>query len=199
MYVYLDMPGALDKAKLLGSYLSRIPRQHASSVYPIFVMDQKPRGGPGGGTWRPGEVEGGVLGGERGTGIPDADIERLVIEPGFGMIGIPRSRWRRPMGLVAFTVLHEVGHSVDYGMNLSAPGVRVDDFRGVRPTCGAGNAVKRRVVEAYARYVLRARRICRDAHPGETDAEADRRVVRHLLRSPAFSGVPGRRSHSSGR
>jgi hypothetical protein len=151
------------KARGLWPFLRRMPREHVQRAlvrYPIFIIRDKPGRGPGGGTWRPSEVRGAFWGRESITGVPDADLERLVLTVQKGLIGIPLNRWQRSLDLLKFTVLHEAAHSVDYEMNLSPAGATLRDFRGVRPTCGAGDLVKRHAVEAYARFILVPARIC---------------------------------------
>jgi hypothetical protein len=110
--------------------------------------------------------------------------------PGVGLIGIPGDRSRNALPELEFTVMHEVGHSVDVKLGLKAPRVREQDFVGVRPTCGAGDSVTRRAVEAYARFIVRPWSICRDPVPERDMAAGDRRVIEHLRASPAFGRLP---------
>ena len=186
-FVFLRSGGHEGKARELGPILSRMPPEHAEVFrrYLIFVIRQKPGGGPGGGTWRPTEVFPAFRGRERRTGVSDEDLMRLVVSPERGLIGIPEDRWSRPVNLLKFTVLHEIGHAVDYCWNLSAPGAVERDYRGVRPACGGSDPVKRRVVEAYARWILGSPSICRDP-VDENAAAANQRIIGLLRRSPAL-------------
>jgi hypothetical protein len=192
-YIFIDDPGAEAKVAGLRRYFERMPQQHLAVVYPIFVIDYKPARGPGGGTWRPGEVRSTFMGPhhQQNTHVPDEEVQRLIVDQHKGLIGIPRERWERPLDRLKFTVIHEVGHSVDYGLGLASRWVTPDDFRGVRPTCGAGSSLKRYVVEAYARFIINPADICRDeANFGERDPECSQRVISALRRSPAFRVLP---------
>ena len=193
IHIFLNQPDSEMKARGLAPSLQRMPEQHVQRAlvnYPIFILKNKPGRGPGGGTWRASQVRAAFWGREAITGVPDVELDRLVIKPGKGLIGIPQNRWTRTVNRLRFTLLHEVGHAVDYELNLSPPDATVNDFRGVRPTCGAGSMVKRHVVEAYARFILRPGAICRDSVDGETANASNLRVIRNLRRSPAFSGLP---------
>jgi len=189
-YNFIDSPGWQAKARGLARVLSRMPQQHLRVLFPIFIIENKPARGPGGGTWRSHEVSSMFAHHEHNTGVPDEDVQRLVITPGLGLIGIPRNRWQNPLPQLEFTVMHEVGHCVDLKLGLKAPRVRERDFDGVRPTCGAGDAVTRRVVEAYARFIIRPWGICRDRVPEGDAAAGNRRVIGHLRASPAFGSLP---------
>lgn len=197
IHIFVDDPLSEAKARGLAPYLQRMPSQHvqrAFARYLVFIIRDKPRGGPGGGTWRPGGVRRAFWDREGITGVPNADLQRLVLTPGKGLIGIPLNRWQLlwqlPIPQVAFTVLHEAGHSVDYEMNLTPPGVSEYDYRGVTPVCGGRDVVKRHAVEAYARFILVPRRICREPVAGESAAACNQRVIALLRRSPAFSSLP---------
>jgi hypothetical protein len=196
-YIFIDFPGLADKARLLFPFLRRIPPQHALVFdrYPIFFIERKPRGGENGGTWLPRQVWPAFQGRGDTTRVPDAQLQDLVITPGKGLIGIPRARWELDVSLLKFTVLHEVGHAVDYspGMSLvptTPPGTEVAHWSGVRPVCQGEDEVKKRAVEAYARYVLGHPRICRDPPAGEPVAACSQRIIAHLRRAPAFQSVP---------
>ncbi len=192
VYIFVRFHGAEERARELGPLLQNMPPQQARVFdhYPIFVILHKPGGADSGGTWRPGHVHSVFRGRSVITGVPDADVERLVVEPGYGLIGIPQERWQRPMALAKFTIFHEIGHAVDYEMNLAQTGIDAEDYRGVRPVCGGSSLLHRRLAEAYARYIVRHPHICRDPVPGEEQAASDRRVVTNLRGSPAFRGVP---------
>lgn len=197
LYIFISSPDSEAKASGLQPFLERMPEQHVHSAldrYTIFVIRAKPRGGDSGGTWLPGQVRRAFWGRESVTGVPDADLERLVLNPGKGLIGIPLDRWERPLARLKFTVLHEVGHCVDYRMNLSPPGATAGDFTGVRPVCGAADIVKRHAVEAYARLVLGAG-ICRNTAPADA-GRCNARIISLLRRAPAFSSVSSSWWHS---
>lgn len=191
-YDFINAPDFEGKARGLEPFFNRMPSGHVRSVFPsylIFVIRAKPRGGSGGGTWLPRQVRRAFEGREAVTGVSDADLQALVLAPGKALIGIPQDRWSRPVRSMKVTVFHEVGHAVDYSLNLSPPGATANDFRGVRPVCGGGNTLKRYVVEAYARLIYAPARICRDVEQGAM-AACSRRVSNLLRRSPAFSAVP---------
>lgn len=189
IHIFIDSSDAVTTARGLGPILERMPPQHAEvfDEYLIFVIEEKPGGGRGGGTWRPREVLGAFQGRESRTGASDDELQRLVLGPHRGLIGIPRERWERGLDQAKLTVLHEVGHAVDYAWDLAAPGAVENDYRGARPVCGGSGAVERRAVEAYARWVLGSSRICRDEVEGETTQVSDRRIIALLRRSPAFT------------
>ncbi len=186
-YIFIDVPDPSIKINSFIRYFERMPDEHLSVVYPIFVIDHNPNGGSGGGTIRRSRVanfKGPRR--ERLTLVPDAMVDSLVIERGLGLISIPRNRWERPAGRLVSTVLHEVGHSVDYELGLT-PSSRftVQDVIGVSPTCGGGasGSILRHMVEAYARYIVNPRRICRDSrstHQQAIDALRSTRAFRQM-------------------
>ena len=173
-YVFIDVPDPSIKINSFVRYFERMPDEHLNVVYPIFVIERNPNGGSGGGTIMPSRVANFKSPRRaRLTLVPDDMVDSLVIDRGLGLISIPRNRWERPVGRLVSTVLHEVGHSVDYelGLRPSAP-ITIQDVIGVRPTCGGGasGSILRHMVEAYARYVINPRTICRD--PGSTHQQA---------------------------
>jgi hypothetical protein len=198
VYIFTDYPGSEAKARGLQPFLQRMPPQHVRGAlvrYPIFVIKNKPVPAPGGGTWVRGQVRARFTGREGITGVPAADLQRLILTPGKGLIGIPINRWERNLPRLKFTVLHEVGHCVDNEMSLtqltSGRSATVADYRGMlEDRCGDGNPVARRAVEAYARYILRPGGICHETPPGEDDSACSRRMIRILRQSRAFSSVP---------
>lgn len=187
VYDYVHSAGTAARLQSVQHVLERMPDPHLSVVYPILLVEHKPNRGRGGGSWRATEVRG-FVGHVRDTGVPDEDVEALLARR-TGVIGIPRDRWEREPGYMIATVMHEVAHSVDYELGLRPDGARPTDFAGVRPTCGAGHPLVRHVVECYARYIVNPATICRDAVPGQTQAEASRVVAALLRRAPAFHGV----------
>jgi hypothetical protein len=184
-YNFIASPGWEAKARGLARVFGRMPPHHLAVVFPVFIIEHKPARGPGGGTWKPHEVASMFAGHEHNTGVPDADVKRLVMTP-----GIPRNRWKNALPDLEYTVMHEVGHSVDIKLDLKAPRAHERDFVGVRPTCGAGNPLTRRAVEAYARFIVRPWSICRDPVPEGDPAAGNRRVIEHLRASPAFRALP---------
>jgi hypothetical protein len=178
------------KVRGLQPLLERMPQPHVTVLYPIFFIEEKPGGQQGGGTWRHGEVAGAFLGRRARTGLPDDKVRGLVIDRGTGMIGIPRNRWPRPLQRLKFTVFHEIAHCVDYGLNITPPGATERDFAGVAPTCGGASLLKRRAVEAYARWMLIPANICGEISDPAQRAVANRRVIGVLRRSPAFRSIP---------
>jgi len=192
VHVFVDEPGSEEKARDLAPFLERMPRSHVESGltrFAIFVIREQPALGAGGATYLPGRVDDAFRGKFGITGVADTDLD-LVRDPERGVLGIPLDRWQRPLSSLKFTVLHEAGHAVHSSrMSLISTGASLDDFLGVRPTCGHGNAVVRRATEAYARYILGAS-LCRDAVVGQTTEECNARVLRHLRASPAFRSIP---------
>lgn len=195
-HIYVNMPGSRQKVAQLIPFLTRMPRQHLAILYPIFIMRRKPHGGQGGGTWTPGEARSAFTRthAERNTGIPDSEIQRLVVTPGRGMIGMSEDRWQRPMGRLEFTLLHEVAHCVHCCFQpggLLPPGATESDFPGMETNrCGHGSLLVRRAVEAYARYICRPARIFHTLPSGSGPARTNERLIRSLRSSPAFRSVP---------
>lgn len=194
-YDFISSPDFEAKARGMAPFFRRMPGLHvqrAFARYVIFVIRLKPEGehnprrGRSGGTWLRGQVPRLFRGHETVTGVPDADLQRLVIDRNMGLIGIPQDRWSRPLLGMKNTLLHETGHAVDYTLNLSPPCATVADFRGVRPVCGGSDELKRHAVEAYARLIFAPARICRD---GDINV-CSGRVAGVLRRAPAFAAVP---------
>jgi hypothetical protein len=196
-HVYVSVPGSQEKVRQLERFFSRLPDQHLRVLYPIFVMERKPGGLAGGGTWPPGAaIEGEVMGAarSRNTGVPDADIERWVVSRRTGLIGLSKDRWERPLGRLEFSVFHEVGHCVDVSLRsgLVPSGATEADFAGMETDrCGQGSLMVRRAVEAYARYIcLGGSRVYHFLPPSETQQHANQRLINALRRSDAFRSVP---------
>jgi hypothetical protein len=186
-YIFIDAPHARSTIAGLKPYFERMPPQHLAVLYPIFVTERKPAGAAGGGTWRPAQVRAEFMGHERNTQVPDIKTEALVVSPGKGLIGIPRERWMRDRPVD--TVLHEVGHCIDYTLHIVQDGDNLNTFQGVRyhkPRVGEYAA------EAYARYILYPHRVCRaDSIPaGENQTRCTNRLAGVLRASPAFRDVP---------
>ncbi len=187
VYDFIESPFSRDNISTLERFLQRLPTPHQRVVYPIFIIGRKPGGGLSGGTWRPDRVQTGFGGHERYTLVPDGDLRRIVPD-GEGLIGIPRNRWEgeSPMS----TVFHEIGHAVDYELNLTPAWLRASHLAGVRPVCGGSSAVAKHAVEAYARWITAPSQVCRDLPAGQTQVQADNRVFAALAETPAFSLVP---------
>jgi hypothetical protein len=187
VYDFLELDVTVDRIATLERLLQRLPAAHVPAIYPIFVIDVKPAGGLSGGTWTPGRVRTGFRGRTARTGVPDAELDRIVPE-GTGLIGIPQNRWagREPMA----TVLHEIGHAIDIQLDLTPPWLRVEHLLGVRPVCGDASPVARHAVEAYARWITNPSLVCRDLPPGQTQVQADNRIFATLAATPAFRLVP---------
>ena len=192
-HIYVTVSGSDQKVRQLEPFFRRLPDAHLAVMYPIFVMDKKPGGRAGGGTWPPGLVRSQVMGAghARNTGIPDADVDSMVVARGRGMIGLSKDRWERPIARLPFTVFHEVGHCVDIALGLVPSGANDADFAGMETNrCGAGNMVTRRAVEAYARLMCSPSAIYHTLPARETAASANQRLSNVLRRSPAFRAVP---------
>jgi hypothetical protein len=186
-YDFIDVPDSAARVARLGRFFSRMPAQHLGVVYPIFVIQQKPARGAGGGTWRPGEVRSSFMGRTSNTRVPDEWVEKLITNRGKGLIGIPRERWTQTTPEI--TVLHEVAHSVDYSLGLIPAGATIQDFRGVRYP---KERVAEYAAEAYARFIYATARVCRDGSipPGESQSACTSRLIGVLRRSPAFRSLP---------
>jgi hypothetical protein len=199
IYIYVNSPNARGKAEQLGIFFGRLPADHLRVLYPIIVMNKKPGGLNGGGTWTAPEVPSNfrAAGHERNTGVPNADVQRIFTQHGSrGLIGISKDRWDRPVERLKFTVMHEVGHCVHNSFRpggLLASGVRVADLEGMLTTkCGAGDPLERRIVEVYNNYICGSPRISHVPVPRESQQATNSRLIGHLRRSPAFRNVPER-------
>jgi hypothetical protein len=189
-HIYVDVSGSVGKVNHLGRFLRRMPVEHVRVLYPIFVMNNKPGGRRGGGTWRLSEVHQ-FLGRSHNTHIPDEEITRIALSRAQGIIGLSRDRWEREPGRIEFTLLHEVGHCVDYSLGLVPARATEANFPGVTTThCGAGDHMVRRAVEAYSRWICAPSRLYNEIPPGETAASVNRTLQATLRRSPAFASVP---------
>lgn len=194
-YCYIDITDFETKVQALVPYFRAMEPVHLRAVWPIFVMELKPGGRPQGGTWKPADVASNFLssGQVRNTGIPAEDIQSLVIDRGLGLIGIPRNRWARPERRLKFTVLHEVGHNIDFCFQpggLVPGGAGPDDFPGMNTSaCGSGNHMVRRAVEAYSNSICRPTQIYHDLPHGMTAHACNRQLLETLHRSAAFRAV----------
>jgi hypothetical protein len=200
VYIFVDHPNSIAKARRIALYLNRMPPIHVQQVfqdsaggYVIFIINNKPRYGQGGGTWKPTEVDGAFRGRQGVTCVSDSDLQSLALTPGRGVIGLPMNRWgerhfgrrsRTSRSWLEYTVMHEVGHAVDYfysprgsgGTGLAPAGTRVSQLSGIRDACG-GRGVGKYVAEAYARFLLNGpSRIC-------NNVVQYRLMVRHIQTS----------------
>ncbi|MEQ1763329.1 MAG: hypothetical protein ABL984_09325 [Pyrinomonadaceae bacterium] len=197
IYLYVESAGSRAKAEQLASVFSRMPTPHVGVIYPIIVMNRKPGGRQGGGTWTLPNVvtDFSSPGHEANTGVPNADVQQIVAESGRGgLIGITLDRWVPPISRVRFTVMHEVGHCLHNSFRpggLLASGVNIDDLAGMLPNrCGAANPLEKRIVEVYSNYICAPSAVFHAAVPGETAHQTNSRLVGHLRRSRAFESVP---------
>ncbi len=192
-HIYVTHPQSAAKVTALQPFLARLPDEHLSLLYPIFVMNHKPRGGNGGGTWPLAEVSSSFTHTDQinNTGIPLVDIQTYVLTPAQGIIGLTRDRWERPMGYLEFSLLHEVAHVINLRLGLVPHGATDATFAGMNTNrCGDGNMIVRRAVECYARYICRPSAVYHELPEGETAAQANSRLIRALRSSPAFQHVP---------
>jgi hypothetical protein len=186
-HIFIDVAGASGTVARLLPFLERMPAEHLAVLYPIFVIERLPKGGLTGGTWRPREVPTRFMHNESNTQVPDIKTQALAVDRGKGLIGIPRNRWLRDHP--EDTVLHEIGHCVDYSLHIVGDGDTLETFRGVRyPEERVGEYA----AEAYARYILYTHRICREGSipSGENQESCTRRLTMTLRASRAFDPVP---------
>jgi hypothetical protein len=141
-------------------------------VEPIVVVDRLPGGRATGGGWFAARSASTWLssGGVRNTGV-DAETMRARIEEGgnTGVVGITcaaflrSENWGGGHWACEFTLLHEVGHSVDHHAGLIPRGP-VEGRYGNAPFQGMrypGGSVGELAAEAYSRFFLRASSMCR--------------------------------------
>jgi hypothetical protein len=193
--------------------LRLIPEAHISYLtkVPIMIVTVKPGGRRGGGGWYPPAGARTSMAvwmrpaGVRRTHIAAADIEALPHAR--GIIAVPTNRIKQP-GLRQFTILHEVGHCVDYHGEPGRPGHGLDSLprdasyrRGNRAYQGqkygqdAGYNQYEFKAEAYSRLFLRPTRMCRQAranpictnHAGHS--RCNERLQRDFAASPAFRSL----------
>jgi hypothetical protein len=193
-HVFVTTQDSESRVRSLARFFERVPDPHLDRLYPILVIEEKPGGKPGGGTWTRRTDFLACFGGgvrSRRTHVPDAELARLVIRPHQGLIAIPRERWERPFHHLPTTVFHEVGHCVDRVWGGLVPRGATDaDFAGMNTTsCGAGGPRTRQAVEAYARLIYNPARIYHDLPLGESSQTANTRLLAALRRSPAFNQV----------
>ncbi len=192
-HIYVENARSEAKVHDLERFLARLPDQHLALLYPIFIMNKKPGGRNGGGTWPPELVAASfsTTAQMRNTGVPYEDIEQYAVTPGLGVIGLSKDRWERPMGRLEFTLLHEVGHVIHLRLGLIPARATAADFAGMNTNrCGDGNMMARRVVECYARYICRPSAVYHEVPEGERAAAVNARLIRHLRSAPAFHDVP---------
>ncbi len=226
---YLDS-GAVAASSGLDARMERIraalhllPQEHVELIVePIIVVDELPSTARRGGGWfAPGSGPGRAsawMEPRRAarTGVAPDEIERRIggLDQGTGIIGITSYSFLRDdnwgLGQPAhhYTILHEVGHAVDYhtgprhnglippaglpGRSGNAP---YQGQRYPRPTLGELAA------EAYSRFFLRPNSMCRghqgtppciqpDGTPATAESHNQRwcsaRLQRDLQASPAF-------------
>jgi hypothetical protein len=122
VYIFVDHPNSIAKARRIALYLNRMPPIHVQQVfqdsaggYVIFIINNKPRYGQGGGTWKPTEVDGAFRGRQGVTCVSDSDLQSLALTPGRGVIGLPMNRWgerhfgrrsRTSRSWLEYTVMH---------------------------------------------------------------------------------------------
>ncbi len=191
------------RAKAVRTIFQDLPVEHRRSIYPIIMMDKKPRNPAqgGGGTWPSSQVEyfkGSTA--ELNTKIKFAHIDLLIMKNAAGqyvegIVGLPMNRMamtqddsgRKSWG---FTVYHESGHSVDFTITIKTSdnqfteGVAGDVLPGITYNSEANPNSQERVAEAYARYFLKRSEICKAPAP-LTLAECNKKAVTFLANSKA--------------
>jgi hypothetical protein len=205
--------------------LTLLPQGHVGAIIePIIVVDQLPGGRRSGGGWFAPAGEPGLsdsdtveawLGARNVANTrvaADEMRERTRRHGGTGIIAITSHSflldddWGGGHNAHEFTLLHEVGHSVDYHFGLIPPS-RLPGRHGNAPYQGqkyVGGNVHELAAEAYSRFFLRASSMCRGGNgtppclqPDGTAAaigsrcpsqrRCSSRLQRDLQNTPAFA------------
>jgi len=198
-YNSLTLQANREKAKALKPWLRRMPAQHVARVYPIMLIGRHPTSedpdSGGGGTITSGTGGLGALTGRHHSeiaGTPTSDVEAIAAEfaAGHSFTGlhfIPENRWLRANP--AHTVLHEVGHAIDYELGSHTPargGGEWDPptaFPGVHESeCGGQYPIQKRAAVAYAHLIV-------NGLTGLGGASNARTIVETFRATAAFQGV----------
>ncbi len=195
--------------------LQLIPEPHLVHItqVPIMIVTRKPGGNAGGGGWYPPTGSRTTMAvwmrpqGERRTHIPPDKIRALPHAK--GIIAVPSNRLKR-RGLRQFTLLHEVGHCIDFhgapgrlGHGLDSRGMDARyrrgnlAYQGQKYGTDSGYNPYEFKAETYSRAFLRSTRLCRQAdanpvcrnHAGHS--RCSERLQRDLANSPAFQSLGG--------
>jgi hypothetical protein len=143
------------------------------------------------------------------THVPESVLDELGID--HGIIGVTRAACRESWW--QFSPLHEMGHCIDWHSTPSHNGL-IPPHRtaATNPAYRAGNApyqgqrytnctgqwnpacISERAAEAYSRYLISRRQMCRGAQGtprcvSHGEAACNRRLLRDLQSTPAFSGI----------
>lgn len=223
--LYMDSPavqrsgGLTDRLDRIEAALNLLPAQHIRLIVePLIVVDRLPGGRERGGGWYAPPSEGGSGtsqswlgdGNVRNTGVPAAEIlERIGGTAGSGIIGITSfsflrdANWGGGHKAYEFTILHEIGHSVDFHAGLTPSSSREEE-NGNGPYQGQrypGGSLGELAAEAYSRFFLRPNSMCRGGggtppclQPGGVRAtghcpnqrRCSARLQRDLQSTPAF-------------
>jgi len=121
------------------------------------------------------------------TGVSDEELDQVMAtRPGRGLIGVKRAAMTT--AIPHLTLMHEIGHCVDFHLHIVTPGTQLADFAGQRYPRAAVGAY---AAEAYARSTCcQVPRICRPeiTPAGESAYQCGIRTVRTLSATPAFRG-----------
>jgi hypothetical protein len=192
---------ATSKVDGLLQYFARMPNRHLEVLYPILIVKMNPirvRGTDipperrGGGTCAPGYSRGAVS--NQTSGVRREEFREIVPrDKGFCLI--PENRWI-DSNRCHFTVMHEVGHCIDFNFGGThrggglhpSPSVCHEPtaaiaFAGIREKNCGGQGWGAYQAEAYARMMICPHRIVEDARQNA-------RIIELLMSSPAFAAPP---------
>lgn len=189
-HVYVDSPDSPQKIQSLAPYFDRLPDEHLAVLFPFFIMERKPGGRNGGGTWSPREAAAAfnTSGQFDRTKISLQEVQTRIIQPRSGVMGMSKDRWQRDSSKLPFTVFHEVAHCI----HIALGGLAVNDgnYIGISTeNCGHPDLQVRRAIEVYSRFICKPNHIYNTLPPEESSRSVNQRLMDLLFQSPAFRTV----------
>lgn len=177
--------------------LYRMPRSHLRVLAPIMLVQTLPCTRTTSGGWYPPRGGGNVRvwqNKEARTGVTNEELDRVIAtRQGRGLIAVTLNAMRE--SIPHLTLMHEVGHCVDFHLHIVTPGTTINTYAGQYYKAKRPNEY---AAEAYARAMCcRIPRICRHHDhpecitPGETAYQCGMRTVQTLRNTPAFTGCAG--------